>query len=349
MIRGSIDTITNKHVAGWIYSDGHKEPLSVEVVINDEVVEKAIANRPRPDLAAAGFGDGKCGFDIRFKNEVGALYLPFVQVRLAATDLELRRWAGAGFRDYFMALYQRYPRAGRSASVYGGFWTDRTDASAVLKGRTDIGTVAAIDANRLARFILDGAIMMNQDMDGVASSPGKPTTNDLTSTVAATVFDAGMLRHLRAILDDHPVVVRADLVDSDEEDFRQMSAIEDLPSPAECLGIIFPAGAKPISIDVVRGGHRFPEFRPDGLSRWSHADALKKTKTLLSPDMPIDRQLVAARSAMLISSGAIYRVRGASGTAVRVLVLPARLSLLRFYQKAPVGELTHESGARIWI
>lgn len=349
MIRGSIDTITNKHVAGWIYSDAHKEPLSVEVVINDEVVERAVANQPRPDLAAAGFGDGKCGFDIRFKNEVGSLYLPFVQVRLAATDLELRRWAGAGFRDYFSALYQRYPRAGRSASVYGGFWTDRTDAAAVLKGRTDIGTVAPTDANRLARFIQDGVLMMAQDVDGAVSSEGKPTRSDLTSTVAATVFDLGMLRHLRAILDDHPIVVRADIVDSDEEEFRQMSAIEDLPSPAECLGIIFPGGEKPISIDLVRGGHRFPEFRPDGLSRWSHADALNKTRALLSPDMLIDRHLVPRRSALLIGSGALCRVRGASGTAVRVLVLPSRLSLLRFYQKAPVGELTHDSGARIWI
>ena len=349
MIRGSIDTITNKRVAGWIYSDGHKEPLSVEVVINDEVVEKAIANLPRPDLAAAGFGDGKCGFDVQFKNEVGSLYLPFVQVRLAATDLELRRWAGAGFRDYFMALYQGYPRAGRSASVYGGLWTDRTDASALLKGRTDIGTVAVEDSNRLSRFIQDGAVLMSQERVGTARLVGKPVGGDFTAIVAATVFDEQVLKLLRAILDDHPVVVRADPVNSDEEEFLQMSTIEDLPSPAECLGIVFPAVGKSISVDIVRGGHRFPEFRQDGLSRWSHARVLKATKSWLSPDSPVDRQLVPPGSALVISAGALCRVRAATGTAIRILVLPARLSLLRFFGRGPAGELTHESGARIWI
>jgi hypothetical protein len=138
-------------------------------------------------------------------------------------------------------------------------------------------------------------------------------------------------------------------VESDEDEFIQMSAIEELPSPAECLGIIFPADEQPISVDIVRGGHRFPEFLPDGLSRWSHAHALSTRRAILSPDMPIDRHLVPPRSAILIGSGALCRSRAAAGSAIRVLVLPARLSLLRFFQKAPVGELTHASGARIWI
>jgi len=349
MIRGSVDIVTNKRATGWIYSDGQQEPLSVEAVINNEVVGKAVANLLRPDLAAAGLGDGKCGFEIRFNNEVDSLYLPFVQVMLGGTDLELRRWAGAGFRDYFRALYQRYPRAGRSASVYGGLWTDRTDAAALLKGRTDIGVVAPNEANCVARFIQDGVVVLIRHMNSAAPPVGKPMNEDRTSAVADTVFDEGVLKIMRVVLDDNPVAVRADVLDSDEDDFLQMSTIEELPSPAECLGLIFPATEKAIAVDVVRGGHRFPEFLPDGLSRWSHAAALRTASTTLSPDLPVDRHQVPRGSVILIGPGALCRVRAATGSAFRVLALPARLSLLRFHQKAPSGELTHESGARIWI
>jgi len=349
MIRGSVDVITTKLASGWIYSDGQREPLSVEVVINDQVVGTAVANLPRPDLVAAGFGSGKCGFEIRFKNEIDSLYLPFVQVRLAATDLELRRWAGAGFRDYFVALYQRYPRAGRSASVYGGLWTDRTDAAALLKGRTDIGIVALILANRLARFIQDGALVVEREERGASPFAGKSTDSKLIGTVAVTVFDQNMLEVLRAIFDDNPVTVRADVVDSDDPEFFQMSAIEKLPSPAECLGIIFPSDDRPISVEVVRGGHRFAEFLPDGLSRWSHTVASKAFGSMLSPDLPIDRHHVPPGSALVVGAGALCRIRAAASSAIRALALPARQSLLRFHMKAPIGELTHDSGARIWI
>ena len=40
MIRGSVDVVTTQRVSGWIYSDDHEAPLSVEVVINDALVGK---------------------------------------------------------------------------------------------------------------------------------------------------------------------------------------------------------------------------------------------------------------------------------------------------------------------
>jgi hypothetical protein len=349
MIRGSVDTITSKFASGWIYSDAQKESLSVQAMINDEVVGKALANLQRPDLEAAGFGDGRCGFEIQFTNEINSLYLPFIQVMLAGTDLELRRWAGAGFGDYFRALYQRYPNTGRSASVLGGLWIDRTDASALLKGRTDIGVLAPREANCVARLIQDGVFVMARDRKENATSSGQRASSDLVAAVADAMFDEDVLKILRAILDDHPVAVRADAVKSGEKDFIQMSAIEELPSPAECLGLICPEDEQAISVDVVRGGHRFPEFLSDGLSRWAHAAAERNVTASLSPDLPVDRHLVPRGSSMFISPGTLYRIGAAAGGALRILVLPSRLSLLRFHKKAPRGELTHKSGARIWI
>jgi hypothetical protein len=349
MIRGSVDKIGNQSATGWIYSDAQKQPLSVEAVINGEIVGRAVADVPRPDLAAAGFGDGKCGFEVQFRVEIDPLYFPFVQVMLAGTDLELRRWAGAGFREYFTALHRRYPQAGRSASVFGGLWTDRSDALAMLKGRTDIRVVATGDANCLARFIQDGVVIITPDRDGTLQFAGSPTNGELTTFVAKTLFDEEVLKILRAVLDDNPVAVRADAVDSDEKAFTQTSAMEDLSSPAECIGVVFPGGGQGVSVDVVRGGHRFPEFLPDGLSRWTQPAARRTANALLSADFPIDSYRIPLGSAMLVGPGALTRVRAAAGIAIKVLALPARLSVLRFHEKAPRGELTHNSGARIWI
>jgi hypothetical protein len=350
MIRGSVDTVSSKRVTGWIYSDESKEPLTVEAQINDQVVGRAVANLLRPDLAEAGFGGGKCGFEIRFQNDVDMLYLPFVQVMLAGSDLELRRWAGAGFREYFLALYQKYPRAGRPASVFGGLWTDRTDAAALLKGRSDIGVLAQAEANCVARFIQDGVVVVTRADSMNGGNSCKSKRPERVAVLADTMFDDGVLRVARAILDDHPVAVRADVLESEEETFSQLSAVEDLPSPAECVGVVFPSSDRAIAVDVVRGGHRFPEFLPDGLSRWTHAAAHRITSASLSPDLPVDRHLIERRNALLIGPGALFRIRAnKSGAALRVLALPARQSLLRFHQKAPSGEIAHESGARIWV
>jgi hypothetical protein len=204
------------------------------------------------------------------------------------------------------------------------------------------------------RFILEGAVVIINDKEEATPHCGKPVSGkpikaDFTAKVAKAVFGADILMIMRAVLDDHPVAVRADVMDADEEDFFQMSTIENLPSPAECLGLIFPAGDQATAVDIVQKGHEFPEFLSDGSSRWSHTGALRKMNASLSPNLPIDRHQVRPGSVMLLGPGALCRIRAAAGSAVRVLLLPSRLSLLRFSQKAPSGELTHESGARIWI
>jgi hypothetical protein len=348
MIRGSVDTMSNKLATGWIHSDADPNPLSVEALVDNHVVGRAVANVLRPDLKAAGFGNGRCGFEIRFDREVDRIYLPFVQVRLSGTDLEIRRGASAGFREYFGALYQRYPRAGRSASVFGGLWTDRTDATALLKGRLDVGTVAMREANHLARFIQDGVVLLTSGSGGERLN-GRAVSRSLVDTVAQNLFGDEILSVIRAIFEDHPVAVHADVLEADEPDFGQFSALEELPSPAECLGIVFPMSAEAIAVDVVREGHRLPEFLPDGLSRWTHAAVSRTATAILSQDMPVARHHVPQASALLIAPGALCRVRASSSSAVRVLALPARQSLLRFQQSAPRGEVTHDSGARVWI
>jgi hypothetical protein len=347
MIRGSTDALTTRSASGWIYTDTQKEPLTVEAVINHQVVGRAIASLPRPDLAAAGFGTGNCGFELKFNTEIDPLYLPFVRIQLAGTDLELPRWAGAGFGEYFRALHERYPRAGRAASVYGGLWTDRSDAAALLKGRAEIGMVTQRDANSVARFIHDGSLVVTRRDEKIAAV-ANATASDLPTAVAEAVFDEDLLRLLRTILDDHPVIIRADVLEANEPGFTQTSALEDLPSPAECVGLVFPSASQSTTVAVVRGGHRLPEFLSNGLSRWRH-EASEAVSQSLTSDMPVDQHKIPRGTVFVIGPGTLTRVLAASGRAIRVLILPSRLSLLRFHKKPPRGELAHASGARIWV
>lgn len=346
MIRSSVDIINSKHSSGWVYSDAKGEQHSVEALLNGQVIGKAVANILRPDLLAAGFGDGKCGFHIQFSKEVDPIFLPFIQINLSGTDLELRRWAPAGFHDYYRALYQRYPRAGRSASVFGGLWTDRSDASSVLKGRVDIGLTASGAANRIARYINDGLVAIDREAAKVdaGTKPG-----DMPAAVADVLFGDTVLQTVRGVFDDNPVAIRADAVEANVEAFSQLSTIEDLPSPAECLGLLFSREKKSVPVEIIRGSHHLPEFHPDGTSRWTHAAAERVAHLTASPTLPVESHMISRSSLLLVSPGLLYRIRAAAGSVVRVLLIPSRTSLLRFHQKPPTGEITHDSGARIWL
>jgi hypothetical protein len=348
MIRGSVDSISNTMASGWIFTDTQKSPLEVEAILDQQIIGRTTANLLRPDIAAAGLGDGHCGFQLTFDREIEKLYIPFVHIRPSGTELELRRWGGAGFGEYFRELHAKYPRAGRPASVYGGLWTDRTDSASVLKGKSDIGQIGSRDANNIARYINDGTVLLARRTE--SKSPRQKADGAKTAElVAEAMFDEDMLRTLRQILEDHPVAVHAAHLEVDEPQFSQVSGIQVLPSPAECVGLIFPMGDQPTNVDVVRDSHRWPEFTADGLSRWTATWTRKPIAGLLPPDMVVDRYAVAPGSALLIGPGTLHRVRAGSGPGVRSIAVPARLSLLRYYDNAPQGELTHASGARIWI
>jgi hypothetical protein len=198
----------------------------------------------------------------------------------------------------------------------------------------------------LARFIQDGVVKLTCGGTGNGVNGHGGT---LVDTVAQRLFSDEVLMMTRAALDDNPVAVQAEEVTGDGGDFVQVSALEELPSPAETLGMVFPAGSQPIAVDVIRGSHRFPEFLPDGLSRWTRPAVPRTASAALSPDLPVDRHQVPPGSALLLGPGTLCRIRAGESGAIRVLALPSRLSLLRFQEKAPRGEVSHESGARVWI
>ena len=60
---GGIEFVDHRHVLGWAwYSPTPDEPIEVEILVDDAVVRTVFADLSRPDLRAAGVGDGRHGF-----------------------------------------------------------------------------------------------------------------------------------------------------------------------------------------------------------------------------------------------------------------------------------------------
>ncbi len=64
-LEGYIDTATRGRIRGWACDQSAPgQPVRLRVIANDVVLCEVVADRYRPDLAAAGIGDGRHAFDI---------------------------------------------------------------------------------------------------------------------------------------------------------------------------------------------------------------------------------------------------------------------------------------------
>jgi glycosyltransferase involved in cell wall biosynthesis len=62
---GLVERLSRLVLSGWAWRPGSDERLQIEAVVNDVVVASAVADIFRPDLVAAGIGDGKHAFQLR--------------------------------------------------------------------------------------------------------------------------------------------------------------------------------------------------------------------------------------------------------------------------------------------
>lgn len=90
-IRGSLDGVVDGEVGGWAMDAASSASLvTVEVLIDGEVVGRALADRYRPDLLEAGIGDGRCAFALPIAIEDWRDGLEHeLRARATGTDLEL--------------------------------------------------------------------------------------------------------------------------------------------------------------------------------------------------------------------------------------------------------------------
>jgi hypothetical protein len=344
-IRGSVDIVTTKGATGWAYVPGRQDGITVQAVLSHEIIGAAIATDHRPDLAAVGVGNGDCGYTIKFCREIDPLYLPFVTFKVDGGDTELPRDSHAGFSEFFTVLYRAYPTAGRQRSVFGGLWTDRTDAAAILRGKTAIGQVPIDDALIIDRLIHNGIAVVEANV-----SLGWSPKAAMVKMVAEIVDQPTVLRALQPILDDKLLVFKAEIIKGHATELNQPSAENELPSPAECLAVIVPVSDSPIEIDIVRGSHHFPEFTLDGVSRWLKPRSNARLASAAAEQGLLDRYAVEPGSAAVIGSGAVYSVRAdPAAPALRLFCAPMRALPVSFLQDHNEGEAVSKTGARIWL
>ena len=68
MLIGSIDEADRTRMRGWVRSGLSPDaPVCLLLTANDRLLERIVANRHRPDLQAAGIGNGRFGFDVALR------------------------------------------------------------------------------------------------------------------------------------------------------------------------------------------------------------------------------------------------------------------------------------------
>lgn len=317
IIRGSLDAVSSEHAAGWAYSPQTKDEMRVQAILNTEIIGEAVANLSRPDLKEAGFGDGKCGFDIRFRRPIGAVYLPFVVVKLDGCDLEFPRWHPTGLVEFFSAVYRGHPASGRHRSVFGGLWTDRVNAAAVLRGKLDAEQVDPQDGPTLNALIDNGVVVLNE-------RERLPEASQVSAGLVSSLFEIETLRPLMAILEDRPVVLSAGIV-SEPQPLGQPSTLSELGGQNECLVLVAPLGSQEVQLEVVRASHCFPEFTVQGRSRWLDANGADGYLDGLRQGGFLDVFNVPPGSVAVVGPGTLQRIRCEAGAqALRLVVVPGR-------------------------
>jgi len=74
-LRGQIDEIGRRRICGWAQDTAHPEaPVCLDIRAGGEVIGQVVANRHRADLACAGLGSGRHGFE--FEPPPGLALIP---------------------------------------------------------------------------------------------------------------------------------------------------------------------------------------------------------------------------------------------------------------------------------
>jgi hypothetical protein len=367
MIKGAIDRLDSEGVVGWLYGTEYTAAPMVRAFLHHDLIGESVADAHRPDLEEVGFGDGRCGFEIRFDRPIDSSYLPFVTVKPQDVDLYLPVVINNGaYLDLISSVLVGFSGTGRNRSVLGGLWTDRTDASQLLNGRVAVGACAAELQSPLQELIRNGHMMLHNALapNGVSS---KDIASIRTATaphahgdeaalkgaltgIAALLFRETVVRLLRAVFDDHPVVYRLDSFNGDSS-FGQASAFEELPSPGECVAVYVGNPSGPVRIDIVRDSHELPEFSPSGHSRWTGAGAEELGRFASEAGLSIESIELDALDVAIVGPGLMHRVAAThDAPAMRAVVAPRRVTPTRFLSgDATWTEVGHVSGARIRV
>lgn len=365
MISGSIDKLTPQGAVGWIYRADAEAPSVLRAFLDGEVIGETVADLYRPDLHQVGLGDGHCGFDMPFWRPLTESQLPFIRIKPESIDLSLSHTEKTIYLDLLHALLRDAAGAGRTRSVLGGLWTDRTDAAQVLAGRIAVGSCPAELQPVLQELIQNGYVVLPgilapkglQAKDGAAlatieqrAQSSVASIKEVLDGLAKLLFRDSTVRLMRNVFDDHPVIYRLDRV-TDETSFHQAAVVEPLPSPAESLLLYagFPGGNA--RLEFMRGSHELGEFGPGGFSRWTTDGARELSALAEKQGLSIGEVEFSNLDLVIVGPGLVHRVVASDEVPVlRALAVPRRVTPLKFLSGAQSWvEVTHVSGAKVRV
>lgn len=366
LIKGAIDKLDLEGAIGWLYSPSFEEGPIVRAFLHHEMIGETKANDYRRDLQDVGFGDGHCGFTLKFNREIDSASLPFVTIKPHGVELALSAPSSNGYLDIVKTALGNYPGAGRSRSVLGGLWTDRTDAPQLLAGKVRTGSLPDELQPKLQELILDGYITLYNELAPAGLSSKELSSlktasaacdDDITprlktalNIVSNLLFRDNLIRLMRAIFDDQPVAYRLDSVSSDEV-FVQASSFEASPSPTECLVLYIGNPGGTTRIDIVRNSHELSEFDPQGHSRWTPVGAPYLSHFASEAGLSIETIELDGLDMAIVGPGLAHRVHTTEGAPLfRALLFPRRVTPTRFLTgDANWTEIGHTSGGRIRV
>ena len=88
-LRGQLDLAMRDRIAGWAQDGAAPEaPVALQLLDNGMPITRVLANLARADLADAGIGSGRHGFDIIIPGGLSPLARHVIQVRREADGAE---------------------------------------------------------------------------------------------------------------------------------------------------------------------------------------------------------------------------------------------------------------------
>jgi Glycosyl transferases group 1 len=89
-LRGRLDLVTRERIAGWAQDTADmRTPVALQILDNGLPIARVLANHGRGDLAAAGIGGGRYGFDLIIPGGLSPLSRHVIQVRREADGAEI--------------------------------------------------------------------------------------------------------------------------------------------------------------------------------------------------------------------------------------------------------------------
>jgi phytanoyl-CoA dioxygenase PhyH len=175
-IIGHVDSCNEAFIEGWITIPDANEPkLSLEFVLDEEVIGRCVADQFRQDLKNSGLGDGHCAFFFPTPPLIPKHDISRIIVRLENSSVVLPIDTAK--------LTQSAVTTKETISRFGGLWIDRYDWLDRLAMKHRKGEVSDDLSAAIFRFVRDGYVVLkgavspavvdrvNEDIDRFWISP----------------------------------------------------------------------------------------------------------------------------------------------------------------------------------